>query len=67
MGVRSPALLQKYRRPSFIVIRIIAAIITPPDVFTLILMCLPLYGLYEVGIVIARRVERRKAALQKEE
>ena len=67
MGIISSALLKKYRRHSFIVILIISAIITPPDVFTLILMCLPLYGLYEVGIVIARRVERRKAALQKEE
>ncbi len=58
----SSAVLARYRRHSFVIIMIVSAIITPPDIFTLILMCFPLYGLYEVGIAIARRVERKRSA-----
>lgn len=58
----SSALLARYRKHSFIIIMIVSAVITPPDIFTLILMCFPLYGLYEVSIAIARRVERKRPA-----
>ena len=39
---------------------IVAAIITPPDIFSQILVSLPLLVLYEVGIVISARVERHR-------
>ena len=35
--------------------------ITPPDVFSLFLVVVPLYSLYEVSILLATRVERAKA------
>lgn len=52
-------LMSRYRRHALVVIMIAAAIITPPDVFTLFLMTLPLYGLYELCILIVRRVNHK--------
>lgn len=52
-------LMSRYRRHALVVIMIAAAIITPPDVFTLCLMSLPLYGLYELCILIVRRVNHK--------
>ena len=39
----------------------VSAVITPPDVFSLFLVVVPLYSLYEVSILLAARVERAKA------
>jgi len=58
-GIVSSAFLRKYRRHSIIVILIISAIITPPDVFSQILVAIPLFALYEVGIIIAKKIERK--------
>lgn len=62
IGLVTAAFLSKYRRYALLIIVILAAIVTPPDVSSQILMSIPLAILYEVGIVIAKRVERRKAA-----
>jgi len=56
-GLITAAMLAKYRKPAFVVIMIISALITPPDIFTLLLMTIPLYGLYEISIRILRRYE----------
>lgn len=58
MGVVRAAMLTHYRRQAFIVIMVVAAIITPPDLMTLILVTIPLYLLYELSCIIVRRVER---------
>ena len=55
-GLVSGDLLARYRRHAFVIIMVVAAFITPPDAFTLALMTIPLYSLYEVSILIARRV-----------
>jgi sec-independent protein translocase protein TatC len=60
IGVITPSFMIKYRRHSIIVIVIIAAIITPPDVFSQMLVCIPLLALYEVGILISKRVMKQK-------
>lgn len=57
MGVVTSALLSKYRKHSFLIIMMVAAIITPPDIMTLILVAFPLYLLYEVSIRVVRLVE----------
>ncbi len=61
MGLVSSAFLRKYRRHSMVLLMVVAAIITPPDIFSLILVSLPLYGLYELSIRLSERVERREA------
>ena len=60
MGLVSAAFLKRYRRHAFVVLLIISAIITPPDIFSLILVVAPLYGLYELSIRLAARIERRR-------
>lgn len=57
LGFVSSELLSKYRKHSFIVIMLVAAIITPPDLMTLILVTIPLYLLYEVSIRVVKWVE----------
>lgn len=61
MGLVSAAFLRKYRRHAFVVLLVVAAIITPPDIFSLVLVVVPLYGLYELSINLAGRIERREA------
>lgn len=60
VGIITPEFLKKYRRHAIFIIVIVAAIITPPDVFSQMLVCIPLLALYEVGIVISRRVIKQK-------
>ena len=50
-------MLSRYRKHAFLVIMLVAAIITPPDLMTLILVTIPLYLLYEVSIRVVRWVE----------
>ena len=57
LGVVNSDMLANYRRHSFIVIMLVAAIITPPDLMTLILVTIPLYLLYEVSISVIKWVE----------
>lgn len=63
IGVITPRFLRKFRRHAYIVLLIIAAIITPPDIFSQIAVCIPLIFLYEASILISARVE--KARLRK--
>lgn len=59
MGFISGDFLAYYRRYAILVIMIVAAVITPPDLMTMLLVGIPLYLLYEVSIMIVRRVDRR--------
>ena len=58
MGIATSDMLSSYRKHAFLLIMIIAAVITPPDLMTLVLVTIPLYFLYEISIAIVRRVEK---------
>ncbi|MGM9695236.1 MAG: twin-arginine translocase subunit TatC [Alloprevotella sp.] len=58
LGFISSDILSKYRKHSFLIIMLVAAIITPPDLMTLVLVTIPLYLLYEVSIRVTRWVEK---------
>lgn len=60
VGLITSSFMKKYRRHAIVIILLAAAIITPPDVITQFLIGIPLYMLYEAGIVIARRVEKKQ-------
>jgi sec-independent protein translocase protein TatC len=60
-GLVTSKMLINYRRHSIVVILIISAIITPPDVISQILIAMPILVLYEAGILIAKRLEKEKA------
>jgi sec-independent protein translocase protein TatC len=59
VGLISPKFMRTYRRHAIIIILVISAIITPPDVFSQVLIAIPLTILYELSIGIALRVEQR--------
>ena len=56
LGLVSPVWLRKYRRHSILAIFIIAAVLTPPDPFTQIIMAAVLMILYELSILLVARV-----------
>ena len=54
LGVVTASFLRKYRKHALVAIMVLAAIITPPDLMTLILVTIPLYLLYEVSIWVVK-------------
>jgi len=60
VGILTPGFLITYRKYMIILILIIAAIITPPDVVSQILVSIPMFILYEFSILIAKRVVATK-------
>ncbi len=62
-GLITPPILKKYRRHSLVIILALSAIITPPDVFSQVLVALPLVILYEVGIRISKRIYAKDESL----
>lgn len=60
-GILTPVFLKKYRKHTAIAILIIAGVITPsPDIFSQLVVAVPLYALYEGSLVAAKRIYRRK-------
>lgn len=61
LGFISYSLLVQYRKWAMMLILTLSAIITPPDIFTLVMVALPLYLLYEISIIILKRLHRKDA------
>ncbi len=60
IGLFSADFLIKYRKHSIVVILILAAIITPPDIISQVIVTIPIYLLYEVSILIAKKVGAKR-------
>lgn len=60
MGIVSSSGMRQYRRIAVAALLIFAAVITPPDVVSQVLIFVPCYALYEYGIGIAERIEKRR-------
>ena len=56
LGIVSPSFLKKNRKVMIVIVLVLASIITPPDMFSQILVSIPLLLLYELSIVVAKRV-----------
>ena len=52
--------MKLYRKWAFLGTFALSAVLTPPDVITQILLAVPLYGLYEFGIIVSRFFEDPK-------
>ncbi|UCG61941.1 MAG: twin-arginine translocase subunit TatC [Candidatus Zixiibacteriota bacterium] len=61
LGIITPSFLGKGRRYAIPILLIVGAIITPPDIFTQVLLAAPLYLLYEISIIVVRVTQRKKA------
>jgi sec-independent protein translocase protein TatC len=67
IGIVTARFLRKYRRHAFIIILLAAAIITPStDPFSLTIVTIPLYLLFEASIIIASRINKRQEQEMKE-
>ena len=61
LGILTPQFMRSGRRYAIVIILIVAAVITPtPDMLTMTIVSIPLFILYEVGIIVAGVVEKRK-------
>ncbi|MBN1769046.1 MAG: twin-arginine translocase subunit TatC [Prolixibacteraceae bacterium] len=60
IGLLTPAFMKKYRKHAYVLLLILSAVITPPDVFSQILVCVPLVVLYEISISISRYELRKQ-------
>ena len=58
IGAVKSDFLKRYRKHALVAIMVTAAVITPPDLMTLVLVTIPLYLLYEVSILILKRMEK---------
>lgn len=68
IGLVTPDILRKYRKISLVIVLILSAIITPPDVVSQIIVAIPILILYEISIYISKVVVRnqnRKANVKK--
>jgi len=67
IGILKASFLKKYRRHAFVIILIAAAIITPStDPFSLTIVTIPLYLLFEASIIVAARINKRQDKEAKE-
>ncbi len=65
MGILTSLFLRHYRRHAIVVLAILSAVITPPDAFSMVMVLLPLYGLYEYSIHLSEKIERRIHSAEK--
>lgn len=56
MGIISPSTLKRSRKIVFVIVLILSAIITPPDVFSQVLVSIPLMILYEISVCVASKI-----------
>jgi sec-independent protein translocase protein TatC len=61
-GILSAAFLRKWRKGAVLGALVLAAVLTPPDAVSQILVSVPLYALFEVGILLCALGERRRNA-----
>ena len=63
LGLVSSKMLKKFRKHALVGILLLSAIITPPDVISQVLVSIPILILYEIGIGVAKLVEKKKEKL----
>jgi sec-independent protein translocase protein TatC len=66
MGLITPDFLKKYRKHALVLVLILAAVITPPDIISQIIVAIPILILYEVSIYISKIVIKRELKKEKE-
>jgi sec-independent protein translocase protein TatC len=60
VGILTPEFMKKYRKHAYVLMLLLSAIITPPDIFSQVMVCIPLVFLYEIGIMISRHVVKKR-------
>lgn len=65
IGLVTPEVLRKYRKYALVIVLILSAIITPPDVTSQVIVAIPIIILYQVGIYISKVVIRNQRRKEK--
>ena len=60
MGLVTPEFLKKYRKYALVIVLIVSAVITPPDVISQVIVAIPIMILYEFSILISYLVTRKQ-------
>ncbi len=66
VGLVTPEILKKYRKIALVIVLILAAVITPPDVTSQIVVAIPVLILYQVSIYISKLVVKKEKKKEKE-
>lgn len=67
LGLITDSFLREYRRYAYVLILIVAAVVTPPDVISQLIVSFPLVILYECSIIIAKVITKRNVQKEKNE
>ena len=67
LGILTPKIMRKIRGGAIVAIFVVAAIITPPDIFSQIMVGVPMVALYELSIGLCILFQKRKQAAEEEE
>lgn len=60
LGLITPTFMRKYRKIALVIVLILSAIITPPDVISQVIVAIPIMMLYEISIFISAFVTKRE-------
>lgn len=60
VGLVTPAGLRKYRKFALVIVLILSAVITPPDIASQVIVAIPILILYEISIIISKMVIRKQ-------
>ena len=60
VGLVTPEFLKKYRKYALVIVLILSAIITPPDIASQIIVAIPILILYQVSIYISKVVVKKE-------
>ena len=60
IGLVTPSFLKKYRKTALVLVLVLSAIITPPDVASQVIVTIPIMILYEISIFISKKVLKRE-------
>ncbi|MFA7274795.1 MAG: twin-arginine translocase subunit TatC [Crocinitomicaceae bacterium] len=63
LGIIDAAFLRKYRKHALVGVLILAAVITPPDLISQVIVAIPIAMLYEVGIFVSARAEKKRVKI----
>lgn len=66
LGILTPKVMRDQRRIAIVVIMVLAAVITPPDWFSIFLVAIPLAILYETGIIVSARILKEKKSKEEQ-
>ena len=61
IGIVTPEYLRKYRKFALVIVLVLSAVITPPDIASQVIVAFPIIILYELSIIISKKVLARQA------